>query len=171
MQSNTRDLIENQFQPTPPAQGATRKHQRDHERRCDFNPRPPRRGRRGEVIIDLDGVFISTHAPRAGGDLIPLSNQFHRVEISTHAPRAGGDPPFLFVISTSQNFNPRPPRRGRRAALAWLKLSVSFQPTPPAQGATNSTSGFDLSNQNISTHAPRAGGDSKNNQNKTPDFP
>ena len=34
--------------------------------------------------------MVSTHAPRAGGDLFPGA-VFALGEVSTHAPRAGGD--------------------------------------------------------------------------------
>ncbi len=84
--------------------------------------------------------------------------------------------PFTFY------FNPRPPRRGRLNCTPQRYSKFIFQPTPPAQGATVGLPlagpargdfnprpprrGRLLKNQNmmimakISTHAPRAGGDS-----------
>ena len=57
----------------------------------NFNPRPPRGGRR----LSVHGLFqareISIHAPREGGDGgITIGNP-DVVSISIHAPREGGD--------------------------------------------------------------------------------
>ena len=64
-------------------------------------------------------------------------------DISIHAPREGGD---LIVNTITKdcltNFNPRPPRGGRRS-----KHSMNF-----------------LRDSIISIHAPREGGDSKDAQ-------
>ncbi len=179
------------FNPRPPRRGR-RFCRRSHKGKPPyFNPRPPRRGRlvragavdlilkfqptppaQGATIsgmIPFSRMPISTHAPRAGGDptLPPLS---YIQGISTHAPRAGGDFRSLPRPPGQRYFNPRPPRRGRHVIATLPVTSRVFQPTPPAQGATFRP--LDCANGGkISTHAPRAGGDSKNNQNKTPDFP
>ena len=34
----------------------------------NFNPRPPRGGRRSNAAIDYTALVISIHAPREGGD-------------------------------------------------------------------------------------------------------
>ena len=108
-------------------------------------------------------------------------------QISIHAPREGGDDfpeplqPLMFT-----NFNPRPPRGGRRGANEKLRLltiisihapreggdhnqrgrtfsPIKFQSTPPARGATSNTHKL-LEYIEISIHAPREGGDSKDAQ-------
>ena len=58
--------------------------------RHDFNPRPPRGGRQEHRRQITNGIGISIHAPREGGD-------------------AGGGLP----AAGPRNFNPRPPRGGR----------------------------------------------------------
>ena len=81
----------------------------------DFNPRPPRGGRRFVRIVSLSLPIISIHAPREGGD-----PEYGYVlggchGISIHAPREGGDSvKCRSSASSSNNFNPRPPRGGRR---------------------------------------------------------
>ena len=56
----------------------------------DFNPRPPRGGRRWIALPPVEKEDISIHAPREGGDqLCELLGCTE--EISIHAPREGGD--------------------------------------------------------------------------------
>ena len=85
------------------------------------------------------------------------------IDISIHAPREGGDPMQVRMLKHGMNFNPRPPRGGRRRRFAVPSCSKTFQSTPPARGAT-----FFLKYVGwpgvISIHAPREGGDSKDAQ-------
>ena len=65
----------------------------------DFNPRPPRGGRRGLSATNIRYTAISIHAPREGGD-----PEYGYVlggchGISIHAPREGGDSP-VFGMTT-----------------------------------------------------------------------
>ena len=84
-------------------------------------------------------------------------------KISIHAPREGGDSPAYSCFLSSCDFNPRPPRGGRPCA-AYLEITNErFQSTPPARGATTGGAGG-LRWANISIHAPREGGDSKDAQ-------
>ena len=80
-------------------------------------------------------IFISIHAPRAGGDndtRVFISGN----PISIHAPRAGGD---------------------SNAGVDTM-IDAKFQSTPPVRGAT--VDEYAPSDWNyISIHAPRAGGD------------
>ena len=107
------DMACNLFQSTPPARGATLRPPRRAGQRPDFNPRPPRGGRRcvfpvpGEPPIFQStppargatqrhysrspSTFISIHAPREGGDAKPFCQLLHHICISIHAPRVGGD--------------------------------------------------------------------------------
>ncbi len=124
----------------------------------NFNPRPPRGGRPGTFwkavcagkfqstppsrgatdlsVNEYDALFISIHAPLAGGDR-GMVRQARNRQISIHAPLAGGDRPGLALKLSPRNFNPRPPRGGRRRE----------RPSPTTAGR-------------ISIHAPLAGGDS-----------
>ena len=102
----------------------------------DFNPRPPRGGRRGLSATNirytaisihapreggdfymaalLTSLGISIHAPREGGDVCDFANSLKVSAISIHAPREGGDSVSCRTCSMPWDFNPRPPRGGRR---------------------------------------------------------
>ena len=79
---------------------------------------------------------ISIHAPLAGGDPACEDSGSRTTAISIHAPLAGGDRTGTPSTPGASDFNPRPPRGGRRAdILHHLRLVL------------------------ISIHAPLAGGD------------
>ena len=100
----------------------------------DFNPRPPRGGRRDhqrEALTErkisihapreggdtgwsgvASATGISIHAPREGGDLWARQNGMEII-ISIHAPREGGDDRGQSTLLRQEHFNPRPPRGGR----------------------------------------------------------
>ena len=124
-----------------------------------FNPRPPRGGRRLRCLRDklCKPLFQST--PPARGATTGFSRDKWLTLISIHAPREGGDPLGRYTTSTPQrNFNPRPPRGGRRWTETGGCTISGFQSTPPARGAT----GLDICALHaalISIHAPREGGD------------
>ena len=79
--------------------------------------------------------FISIHAPREGGDDKNKSNTKHQ-RISIHAPREGGDLFLVLCMILLVDFNPRPPRGGRRGRIVAFIPHWAFQSTPPARGAT-----------------------------------
>ena len=56
--------------------------------------------------------------------------------ISIHAPREGGDVHSNHIGDLLLNFNPRPPRGGRRHTQHSEAQRQLFQSTPPARGAT-----------------------------------
>ena len=75
----------------------------------------PREG--GDVVDDAPAMppQISIHAPREGGDFWGKPWYNKTMEISIHAPREGGDlKPSTQPRQQIKNFNPRPPRGGRR---------------------------------------------------------
>ena len=77
------------FQSTPPVRGATLNRQAmSFQKR--FQSTPPVRGATDIIINRAGMMYISIHAPRAGGDAFPAS-YMHHIYISIHAPRAGGD--------------------------------------------------------------------------------
>ena len=57
-----------EFQSTPPARGATRGVPHGERGEPHFNPRPPRGGRPDVDKAYSNGIVISIHAPREGGD-------------------------------------------------------------------------------------------------------
>ena len=122
----------------------------------DFNPRPPRGGRppstgswcrryrfqstppaRGATLhgraVHLS-LHISIHAPREGGDKVAVRTG-RTAGISIHAPREGGDLSANLCTPKPPNFNPRPPRGGRRRSVATLGVRrLNFNPRPPRGG-------------------------------------
>ena len=126
----------------------------------DFNPRPPRGGRRHEFLRQLLGVLISIHAPREGGDLPLLYPPLLVISISIHAPREGGDHGPLGCRRPEGDFNPRPPRGGRPVCGRSGAVRHDFNPRPPRGGRRDILQRTDII-RTISIHAPREGGDSK----------
>ena len=80
--------------------------------------------------------------------------------ISIHAPREGGDERQADAQNLRpRDFNPRPPRGGRRSASSGGAFVQAFQSTPPARGATSGKPTLKIYDLVISIHAPREGGD------------
>ena len=154
-------LVTTDFNPRPPRGGRLHCTKSELLRPVNFNPRPPRGGRpKGGRFVDGEKQFqstppargatqghggrlveigISIHAPREGGDrcrrgLSPAGT------ISIHAPREGGDLLVSCSPHGSCDFNPRPPRGGRRRITQEAGRPKLFQSTPPARGATSSLS-------------------------------
>ena len=147
----------------------------------NFNPRPPRGGRRRLVNASLGQLLfqstppargatgdvwckyhwdreISIHAPREGGDDRCRRGLSPAGTISIHAPREGGDRFRRHVLQTVCDFNPRPPRGGRLQTAQLITQPALFQSTPPARGATPVKIHITTC-LSISIHAPREGGD------------
>ena len=103
---------------------------------CHFNPRPPRGGRPPPPCRIGQQKRISIHAPREGGDNFHTPPARKSWFISIHAPREGGDSTTHVHMMSTVDFNPRPPRGGRRSAVQAAAASTEFQSTPPARGAT-----------------------------------
>ena len=101
------------FQSTPPARGATELVSTNSTPKWDFNPRPPRGGRPQPTLSKKKTTNISIHAPREGGD-VRFPPDGTGADISIHAPREGGDGGGNTTLIRRDNFNPRPPRGGRR---------------------------------------------------------
>ena len=145
----------------------------------DFNPRSPCGERRdGEQYEHID-FTISTHAPRAGSDLIAvfLSPPCY---ISTHAPRAGSDLMHRMLKMSKNDFNPRSPCGERLSSDGKAPIQLDFNPRSPCGerrpilqqfglmhnfnprspcGERRALMMFCGSLMVISTHAPRAGSD------------
>ena len=146
-----------------------------------FNPRPPCGGRLNGYDISVFPVWISIHAPRAGGDGDNMGTSATRAKfqstppvrgatlkprrracfqnISIHAPRAGGDAGGYQIIRRTQNISIHAPRAGGDAITrSTPDQTWTFQSTPPVRGATWRAVQL-RKRRSISIHAPRAGGD------------
>jgi len=108
----------------------------------DFNPRPPRGGRR---------------YPRA------LSASLRGFQSTP--PTRGATVAIVRIFAVLIHFNPRPPRGGRLNTALILPPDFVFQSTPPTRGATIALADA-LKMVEISIHAPHAGGDLVRNAGK-----
>ena len=123
------------FQSTPPARGATVINVRKNVSSLEFQSTPPARGATRDWLADVVAVNgISIHAPREGGDCVQ---------------RPGQHP--------AHDFNPRPPRGGRRHLINSHTAISIFQSTPPARGATKSMYFLNKSSDNFNPRPPRGG--------------
>ena len=145
------------FQSTPPARGATTSCDPRFPSRNDFNPRPPRGGRRRQFFLILAAVHFNPRPPR-GGRRYPARANIRRILfqstppargatlsfsacsglslISIHAPREGGDQDELYNEQHHAKFQSTPPARGATLSLLSRPRLYRFQSTPPARGAT-----------------------------------
>ena len=147
---------------------------------ADFNPRPPRGGRRParsgsqgpyqfqstppargatqrDIVIGTVGI-ISIHAPREGGDCGLWMFRNIQCNFNPRPPRGGRLHTILQRTCSTTDFNPRPPRGGRQKPNTRYQEGNQFQSTPPARGATK-TRVKTKQITRISIHAPREGGD------------
>ena len=124
------------FQSTPPARGATNHIDQGACASQNFNPRPPRGGRRNLPGLMATCICISIHAPREGGDHIcKVANNLIKIFQSTPPARGAT---FLICLSMPFSFiSIHAPREGGDHMI--LVLSIQFL--------------------QISIHAPREGGD------------
>ena len=144
------------FNPRPPRGGRRVRLRQQPEGIGNFNPRPPRGGRLGllphllhalgfqstppargatvKMKVRRWSMSISIHAPREGGDsrMYTLSAAS---KISIHAPREGGDGGINYPPPYKEDFNPRPPRGGRRfVRIVSLSLPIISIHAPPRGG-------------------------------------
>ena len=87
-----------------------------------------------------------------------MADEWKAWAISTHAPRTGSD---MFPVSqprASTDFNPRSPHGERPVGSYATPEEAEFQPTLPARGATARRQ-WQRIHKAISTHAPRTGSD------------
>ena len=109
------------------------------------------------------GRRISIHALRVEGDDVLSGDKNQRFVISIHALRVEGDGWQSSWRSVCQNFYPRPPGGGRRTPIKLFREVDDFYPRPPGGGRQNVELGKQYDKQ-ISIHALRVEGDSKNGQ-------
>ena len=100
------------FQSTPSARRATYNHSNTTRSCQDFNPRPPRGGRRTTTPGTSSRINFNPRPPRGGR--LDERQRFRIVHaISIHALREEGDLSSISGTSSISYFNPRPPRGGR----------------------------------------------------------
>ena len=99
---------------------------------------------------------ISIHAPREGGDAVPGGVR-RRGKISIHAPREGGDGILQPALWARSDFNPRPPRGGRRPADRYMVNLCYFNPRPPRGGRPAPPSAASSVVFNFNPRPPRGG--------------
>ena len=104
---------------------------------------------------------ISIHALREEGDPVLPEQSIRHEEISIHALREEGDPASCPRKRPRPNFYPRPPRGGRPAVVILAVCRAKFLSTPSARRATDHP-GLLSRGVDISIHALREEGDSKN---------
>ena len=147
-----------------------------------FQPTLPVRGATHGHFIPLPIVVISTHAPRAGSDAVScpwpgrnsnfnprspcgerpglFNNIVGTVLFQPTLPVRGATPAIMRSGSGNLRFQPTLPVRGATLPFFFSSFASRFQPTLPVRGATHD----DLHLPDvlkISTHAPRAGSDTK----------
>ncbi len=137
--------------------GATKKIIADYLE-TEFQSTLPVRGATWIWAVQVPGIHISIHAPRAGSDpwvsgvwyavnefqsTLPVRGAtFSRIThtlsmvISIHAPRAGSDNLTTGWRQTGTDFNPRSPCGERRPVSAHQHHLMQFQSTLPVRGAT-----------------------------------
>ena len=124
------------FQSTPSARRATWAVRPGKSWPKHFNPRPPRGGRLDQAYrLTLLELFQST--PSARRATFPAQRDADGRRISIHALREEGDVQHRHDHAGQHNFNPRPPRGGRRDAQGAVDLDAVFQSTPSARRATS----------------------------------
>ena len=146
----------------------------------DFNPRPPRGGR----LISFEGPLqcytfqstppargatawwpgicpiswkISIHAPREGGDLISRTLEPEIGNFNPRPPRGGRRTGDAHANRDVWNFNPRPPRGGRPPSQGITTIRWIFQSTPPARGATSTNPRSVRPSADFNPRPPRGG--------------
>ena len=170
------------FQPTLPVRGATLHTSCDSSHATNFNPRSPCGERQSLLFGVAPRVHISTHAPRAGSDLFSTSPSTPAFLFQPTLPVRGATCVLRTAACAFFYFNPRSPCGERRRACTH-RARISdfnprspcgerpayhnhgsnpglFQPTLPVRGATVLHVSL-YAGISISTHAPRAGSDSK----------
>ena len=146
------------FQSTPPARGGDGACRRWPRETKSFNPRPPRGGATERCRGSGGYGRVSIHAPRAGGRPNLPDKLKAALSFQSTPPARGGDSPIPRPWPAAAGFNPRPPRGGATAqALQFVSGGAGFNPRPPRGGATLVESG-PPGQEEVSIHAPRAGG-------------
>ena len=152
------------FNPRPPRGGRRVRCGTSPQEKLEFQSTPPARGATRWSIQSISIIGISIHAPREGGDHSDAVSLLRQSQISIHAPREGGD------RSSSSGHRTRiisihAPREGGDPSGEKIDgLLQDFNPRPPRGGRPPTI--FSPSDRPmISIHAPREGGDHDSSNN------
>ena len=152
------ELCERLFQSTPPVRGGDNALIRAVVP-GSISIRAPREGATVSLAHHAPLVLlISIHAPAKGAT--PSGNVLclRLVVISIHAPARGATPTMPTTTSSAGDFNPRPPRGGRRQHRAAEAQQHTISIHAPHEGG-DSLGGIRIVGDIISIHAPHEGGD------------
>ena len=123
-----------------------------------FNPRSPREGATGFIMIDKDLQNISIHAPRVGSDCFKIGFLIG-VCISIHAPRVGSDRSQQYIKHQKKKFQSTLPVWGATHLVnRSIPISSHFNPRSPC-GERQQHAPMIRILTKISIHAPRVGSD------------
>ena len=133
----------------------------------NFYPRPPRGGRHALICFSFFRTgFLSTPSARRATSVYKI-RIVKRGYFYPRPPR-GGRPELFRCRPAGEDFYPRPPRGGRPSVSSTVSgFSCDFYPRPPRGGRLGGF--FTMTERQISIHALREEGDSKNRE-KTPCF-
>ena len=147
------------FQSTPPARGATSCRPQLHPTSSNFNPRPPRGGRRNPARQDRLRKRFQSTPPARGATCPPAALPPACADFNPRPPRGGRHNAQGGKTVTIGYFNPRPPRGGRLLPSGHpLTARRYFNPRPPRGGRPQRGDQLSVTHY-ISIHAPREGGD------------
>ena len=130
---------------------------------ADFNSRSPCGERRIVYHLYSSHFWISTHAPRVGSDTAVLMSSVSMINFNSRSP-CGERQIVCQSCSACKLFQLTLPVWGATFTQKRPAPMQQFQLTLPVWGATYARTDGCL-NDNISTHAPRVGSDSKSIQN------
>ena len=129
----------------------------------DFNPRPPRGGRRQTDPWPYLPSYFNPRPPRGGRPALPTCSATSSIFQST-PPARGATWPVWAISRNPSGFQSTPPARGAtRRRQQEPPSSWYFNPRPP-RGGRLLCSAVQAGCRRISIHAPREGGDSKDAQ-------
>ena len=130
-------LRNNLFQSTLPVRGATKKIIADYLE-TEFQSTLPVRGATWIWAVQVPGIHISIHAPRAGSDPWVSGVWYAVNEFQSTLPVRGATPP---VIGTGGQaiFQSTLPVRGATSLPSSRPTAIEFQSTLPVRGATRRT--------------------------------
>ena len=130
--------IRSRFQSTSSARRTTPAVSANTISHTDFNPRPPRGGRRWAFCsATLSGKYFNPRPPR-GGRLRCRSGAFRKVEFQSTSSARRTTVRWGKSYFAGCYFNPRPPRGGRRSRKFFQFLYLLFQSTSSARRTTKS---------------------------------
>ena len=126
------------FNPRPPRGGRRHMPKADNNN-CQFQSTPPARGATRTVPGLAAPAAISIHAPREGGDDGQISARCPVFAFQSTPPARGATRTASCKALQTKDFNPRPPRGGRLLRAWHPAVRGNFNPRPPRGGRLQNT--------------------------------